>query len=343
MNDIKQKIKDKNKEINQLLETRTMSVSKLIEYMHKEFDREGIAKKCFEKGFDDPKSKYYQMDVKAILESWDAKATESKKYGSMLDNYIGTFLSDPDYLETWKLDNNYEYDYIFRTNTSTYINVQLLNEFIQSITDDNILYGSEIYSLSESTCPYPLCLFARGNSIILSKKHIGILLKDSYPLLYLNLCDDYTIGSIINSHWIKQNIDYTQYIKGIPHGWYKCTFTEVRNNHSLCTYYNTNTDINFLSQFITIQIRNYNDRNLETQHYLELHDLFSTYKLTEKDEAVNKVIEYTKNYDIFIGSILGYISFEKWENLDKHELYNIEIKHKAMDDAEFYKKQKPWI
>lgn len=241
------------------------------------------------------------------------------------------------------IDNNYEYDYIFRTNTSTYVNVQLLNEFIQSITDDNVLYGSEIYSLSESTCPYPLCLFARGNSIILSKKHIGILLKDSYPLLYLNLCDDYTIGSIINSHWIKQNIDYTQYIKGIPHGWYKCTFTEVRNNHSLCTYYNTNTDINFLSQFITIQIRNYNDRNLETQHYLELHDLFSTYKLTEKDEAVNKVIEYTKNYDIFIGSILGYIPFEKWKNLDKHELYNIEIKHKAMDDAEFYKKQKPWI
>ena len=241
------------------------------------------------------------------------------------------------------IDNNYEYDYIFRTNTSTYVNVQLLNEFIQSITDDNLLYGSEIYSLSESTCPYPLCLFARGNSIILSKKHIGILLKDSYPLLYLNLCDDYTIGSIINSHWIKQNLDYTQYIKGIPHGWYKCTFTEVRNNHSLCTYYNTNSDINFLSQFITIQIRNYNDRNLETQHYLELHNLFSTYKLTEKDEAINKVIEYTKNYDIFIGSILGYISFEKWKNLDKHELYNIEIKHKAMDDAEFYKKQKLWI
>lgn len=110
MENIKQQIKDKNKEINQLLETRTMSVSKLIEYMHKEFDREGVAKKCFEKGFDDPKSKYYQMDVNAILESWEAKATESKKYGSMMDNYIGTFLTDPDYLETWKLDNNYEYD-----------------------------------------------------------------------------------------------------------------------------------------------------------------------------------------------------------------------------------------
>ena len=59
-----------------------MSVSKLIEYMHKEFDKEGVAKKCFEKGFNDPESKYYQMDVNAILESWEAKATESKKYGS---------------------------------------------------------------------------------------------------------------------------------------------------------------------------------------------------------------------------------------------------------------------
>lgn len=271
---------------------------------------------------------YFDNDLKTII----------LKCEDGLDNTFKKTIRAFEYI-----DNNYEYDYIFRTNTSTYVNVQLLNEFIQSITDDNVLYGSEIYSLSESTCPYPLCLFARGNSIILSKKHIGILLKDSYPLLYLNLCDDYTIGSIINSHWIKQNIDYTQYIKGIPHGWYKCTFTEVRNNHSLCTYYNTNTDINFLSQFITIQIRNYNDRNLETQHYLELHDLFSTYKLTEKYETLNKVIEYTKNYDIFIGSILGYIPFKKWKNLDKHELYNIEIKHKAMDDAEFYKKQKPWI
>ena len=54
MENIKQKIKDKNKEINQILETRTMSVSKLIEYMHKEFDREGVAKKCFEKEISKP-------------------------------------------------------------------------------------------------------------------------------------------------------------------------------------------------------------------------------------------------------------------------------------------------
>lgn len=109
-NDIKEKINAVNKEIYKQLKTKPMSVSNLIGYMHKEFDREGTAKKCFEKGFDDPESKYYQMDVKAILESWDVKATESKKYGSMMDDYIGTFLNDPKNLEWWKLDNNYDYD-----------------------------------------------------------------------------------------------------------------------------------------------------------------------------------------------------------------------------------------
>lgn len=110
INDIKEKIKAKNKEISSQLKTKTMSVSKLIGYMHKEFDKEGVAKKCYEKGFDDPESKYYQMDVNAILEAWEAKSTESKKYGSMMDDYIGVFLNDPKKLEWWKLDNNYDYD-----------------------------------------------------------------------------------------------------------------------------------------------------------------------------------------------------------------------------------------
>ena len=110
MNDINQKIKKKNKEINQLLETRTMSVSKLIEYMHKEFDKEGVAKKCFEKGFDDPKSKYYQMTQQQILESWEATATKSRSYGSKIDSYIEIFLTKPEKLDSWKLDNNYDYD-----------------------------------------------------------------------------------------------------------------------------------------------------------------------------------------------------------------------------------------
>lgn len=36
---------------------------------------------------------------------------------------------------------NIDYDYIFRTNTSTYINVPLLNDFVQSLDDnDDCIY-----------------------------------------------------------------------------------------------------------------------------------------------------------------------------------------------------------
>ena len=37
---IDEQIKQKNKEISAALETKTMSVSKLINYLHKEFDKE---------------------------------------------------------------------------------------------------------------------------------------------------------------------------------------------------------------------------------------------------------------------------------------------------------------
>ena len=58
-----------------------------------------------------------------------------------------------------------KYDYVFRTNTSTYVNVPLLNELIQRTEDDSIAYFSDIYSLSEQCAPYPLCLGGRGNGI----------------------------------------------------------------------------------------------------------------------------------------------------------------------------------
>lgn len=110
MNDIKAKIKEKNKEIEASLKTKTLSVSKVIDYMHKEFDREGVAKKCYDKGFNDPESKYYKMEVNQIIESWENKAAESRMYGSLMDSYIGTCLNEPEDIESWKLDNNYDYD-----------------------------------------------------------------------------------------------------------------------------------------------------------------------------------------------------------------------------------------
>lgn len=238
----------------------------------------------------------------------------------------------------------YDYDYIFRTNTSTYINVVLLNQFIQQLEDDNILWTSELYSLSNSFCPYPLYLYGRGNGIILSKNIINIILKEGISHLYLNKCDDWMIGNILNTYWIKQGKDYLDYIKGYKHGWYKCVPNEFQNNHKLCGWGNKNKDWNFINQFITIQIKRYRERHLENDQYKELNEVFENNKYTEDEliEQIKSNFEYSKQPSVFIGSILGYADYESWKNCNKMELFNYQVKHKASDDEEHGKDTK-WL
>lgn len=88
-----------------------ISISKCLDMLETPFDKQGVAQKTYEKNFNNPESKYYQMDVQQIIESWEAKGAESCHYGSMLDDYIGINLTKTDDdLELWKLDNNYDYD-----------------------------------------------------------------------------------------------------------------------------------------------------------------------------------------------------------------------------------------
>lgn len=90
---------------------KTLSVSKCLNYLQIPFDQESAAQRCFEKGFNDPNNKYFQMSKEDILKSWSDKALTSCKYGSLLDNYIGLNLNNKaEELENWKLDNSYDYD-----------------------------------------------------------------------------------------------------------------------------------------------------------------------------------------------------------------------------------------
>lgn len=90
---------------------KTISISKVLSLIQKEFDKEGVAQKTFDKNFNNPDSKYYKMTLEEIKESWEQKGADSRKYGSMLDDYIGmNLLGNNDKLNVWKLDNNYDYD-----------------------------------------------------------------------------------------------------------------------------------------------------------------------------------------------------------------------------------------
>lgn len=248
-----------------------------------------------------------------------------------------------------------EYDYVIRTNTSTYINIELANEFIQSLDNDEILWTSECYSLSNAPCPMPLDIYGRGNGLILSKKIINIILKEGISHLYFQkISDDEIIGNIMNSYWIKQGKDYLDYIKSYKHGWYKCIETDFNVNHKISSWGDSNDSWDHIKQFITLQIRSYSerrkssndliDRDYEQKHYIELYNIFNTNKYSEEElkSQVSENFEYSKNPSIFIGSILGYIDLDDWKKINKMNLFNYEINHKARNDEvkdnEIYKK-----
>ena len=105
--------------------------------------------------------------------------------------------------------------------------------------------------------------------------------------------------------------------------------------------------------FITIQIRTYANKNvpthmefesrfkIETEHYAEIYNIFKSNKYYDNDikDQISYILEYSKNPAIFIGSILGYIDFEKWNSMSKMKLFNIQIQNKAINDIYREKKE----
>lgn len=84
---------------------RCISISAVLELIDEPFDSDTVAQRTFEKNFDNPESKYYQMTKEQILESWSEKAAISRQYGSQLDDYIGCRLTaTPEDVELFKLD-----------------------------------------------------------------------------------------------------------------------------------------------------------------------------------------------------------------------------------------------
>jgi hypothetical protein len=90
---------------------KNISITKALGYLTKPFDKQGVAQKCYERGYDNPNNKYYRMTVDEIIESWNSKAKTSMEYGKKLDSYIGAVLSSSDEeLELYKLYNNVDTD-----------------------------------------------------------------------------------------------------------------------------------------------------------------------------------------------------------------------------------------
>lgn len=88
-----------------------ISITEILNFLEHPFDSHLVAEKTFEKHYNNPESEYYHMTVEQIIEKWSNKGSESCRYGSMLDDYIGIILTGTDNdMKLYKLDNAYDYD-----------------------------------------------------------------------------------------------------------------------------------------------------------------------------------------------------------------------------------------
>lgn len=110
-----------------------------------------------------------------------------------------------------------EFDYIFRTNCSTYVNAELLRDFVE-IIDDKKIYSGSIYCSNNGTGPYEWCLYGIGNSLLLSKFWIDVICdnpvekykkynKVTNPEETYYHVDDNTFGFVINCYCLEHGID----------------------------------------------------------------------------------------------------------------------------------------
>ena len=125
-------------DFNKKKQGKSVSISAVLAAIQNEFDTEGIAQKTYDKNFNNPDSKYYQMTIEQIIESWNAKGRESMHYGQLNDLYIKTVLEGDDTdMQLFLLDNDIESDVRLANQVTAF------NEYIESIKDSEKFIARE--------------------------------------------------------------------------------------------------------------------------------------------------------------------------------------------------------
>ena len=236
-----------------------------------------------------------------------------------------------------------DYDYVIRTNTSSYINILLLSYILyrefnnDSIDSNTMCYGSELISMYSTRIPNPNDVYIRGNCLILPKYIIkNVILKygqfynsTSYNGKENKVCDDVVIGNILNvyfNNFKKDSLDYLLHYTGLTQCWYKCVESSYHNKHKWSiNYYNNKFDVNnkeIMDMFagtVNIQIRTYYlDRSIEHEHYNELHENMKKYiydnycNENTLDTIYNKIKNtYSNNPSVFVQGNLPYLTLDE--------------------------------
>ena len=247
------------------------------------------------------------------------------------DNLMSTYHKTIECLNY--IDKNIEYDYIFRTNTSTFINIELMYNLIKKIDEQklgDIVYGTEIISVPNTFCPRLNDFYLRGNGLILSKNKIKLILKhrfdfmnsDDYPNagmsyhVYEHYCtayiDDICIGTVLNTINCKK-YSWTEIpencLRVFKHAWYDCgtPWKQYDVDNGACPWNNLDLDFEFLKQFVTIQIKSYKIEEKDRTRYdikkiKKLSNVFLNKTNNDIEQTVNENMEFTPSCKCFIGA-----------------------------------------
>ena len=104
-------------------------------------------------------------------------------YCNTLDDYNHTYEKTIRCFEILD-ENNIEYDYIFRTNSSTFINIKLLYEFVKKIFDKKFFndkyFSSALCSINRTFAPNQYDIVAQGKGMLFNKYLLNLLMNNRY-------------------------------------------------------------------------------------------------------------------------------------------------------------------
>ena len=219
-----------------------------------------------------------------------------------------------------------KYRFIFRTNTSTVVNLRLLDRFIDTVTDPYNLYTSEIYrndsidnlklsGLKPCMYYYLFDLYGRGNGLLMSEKIISEIILKEDCLDYT--VDDYSIGCIMNRYWRRTRKSSFVNLIQIPHAWIDSVKRGYRSKFGniWCTWGNHDISFDFLKKFITVQIKAYDEASRKENETDRMKKIIHVFQ-NGYDKTINKTIssicnDYEIFNSIFINIDKGYVNLNK--------------------------------
>ena len=187
----------------------------------------------------------------------DMRENTAHKNLGVIDNVCSTIFvpTDDDLYATYKktyvalktlepVIRRYRFDYIFKTDLKTYVNVPLLNEFVQTYINDfeEVIYTGLIKSAKQAIGPRSFCLFAdRSSMLIPVKPYYNVLTELKYRShalkndtvkcteewdAYRKNVDENAMGFIMDNYLMALGRDHYEYYKD----WNMRTFDEIEES-----------------------------------------------------------------------------------------------------------------